>query len=224
MIKYQAVLVLSFILLCTLVACQEGPASVAEPVHGSITDTNIRLATPAAYEGGLTTPELRAEIAEATNSSMHAFLKIIEGSANWQEAHSRVQTELAAGSEFPAYIREQIAATYMLRSVLNSGDTETGAHEAIMQYTRLLIDNKSPDGPLLVQALQRLYGQYEEEEIKQLSGRATEGPRHFLEKRRYCEDCLSNLSNEKKEKISSEQEVYLNEVEASLITLDRMAE
>jgi hypothetical protein len=114
---------------------------------------------------------------------MGRFYRILTGAEDWREAHEAFREELASPSEIPQYLRDQTAATLMLRTHLLGGPVDDEKREAIGYYTNLLVEHKSPEGELIASALQELRGYWPDAQISAAAAQAASGVEVFLAKR-----------------------------------------
>jgi hypothetical protein len=122
-----------------------------------------------------------------------------------------------------AALHEQVGATYMLRALLASGDKGPDARDAIAYYTEVLIGHRSPEGALLVHALQVLDGHISPSAFHALAARAIEGPRHFLETKRDCEACPTKRVASDLQGESAGEALFFKAIEQALAQLQQMS-
>ncbi|MEZ4702245.1 MAG: hypothetical protein R2834_18065 [Rhodothermales bacterium] len=207
-------------------SCAQSPSPVSEspemPVM-SVIDATAHSMTPAMLEGRKLTPEERSQLAETGLNATVLIHRTIANASNWREAHAALQLYLRADTESPSYLREQIVSVRMLQLILSGPERDADAMAAIAQYTELLSKNRSPEGALLVQALQTLKGYWTPEQIADAAQGGMVGIEAFLA-RRTCPDCADKQHSPAiNAKVQAGEDVFLMQIEHALDQLKAMS-
>jgi hypothetical protein len=122
--------------------------------------------------------------------------RILHSATSWHEAHRALQTllEREPDPRWPSVgraYREQYVAGNMLHVEPLKLSTTPSALEATTFYTRLLIENHSPEATLIVDGLRRLAGYLAPEEHNALAARALIITEAQLARLVDCVDCSS---------------------------------
>ena len=156
------------------------------------------------------------------NRENMAFYRAAVVSAdNWQDADGAVRKLLAEKSEVPQYIREQTAAQVMLRKWFSEGETTTEQQEALGYYTSLLIDNNNPQARTVEDALVRLEGYWDDQQIAEAAAKSAKAAEAYLAKQ--SEEEPMQPTNEVLEAHVANQERQAGEITSAAKNLEAKA-
>ncbi len=115
----------------------------------------------------------------------------------------------------------------MLQIHLNDPELPAEAMDAVSYYTKLLVDNHSPEGNVIAESLTRLRTTWSEEELSNAAQTAKAGIEKFLEKRYDCVDCSvagggSKMSKNAQNQIDTSNDIFFAQTVASLSVLDSL--
>jgi hypothetical protein len=98
-----------------------------------------------------------------------AFRTVAKEASDWEEAHQGMQKRLkeSDASPIPRYLREQIAALSMFRTFFTDweADLSEEQREAVGHYTKLLVENRSPESPFVLSGLEKLEGHWPDAKV-----------------------------------------------------------
>jgi hypothetical protein len=167
--------------------CSSDPASVTETPERSNVNFSVRVVAPVELAATDSQDELAVRAA-AMQSVIAQNLEVISESRDWERAHEGVVSLLGEPSEYPTYIREQVAAAMMLRTELLENPSEKML-PAIAYYTQLLSDNQSPEADLMADALASLVGYWPESQVRSVAQTSVAAAEAHLAQRLDCVDC-----------------------------------
>ncbi len=216
------------LLLCVLLAgavvgCQEAPStSEAEPPRAGVADFTVHMKMPDAPE--TLTPEARAARAQEQTQVLQTFYPVFQQARDWREADKQVRT-LLTRSDLPRYALEQAAATLMLRTQLLTDAPGRMTHEkqeAVAYYTTLLVEQQSPEGRIIADALQALEGYWSDAQRAAVASRAATATEDFLNKRLGCVDCTRPLQKVEGTTAST-ADIFYDQLAGALVDLKALA-
>jgi len=97
------------------------------------------------------------------------FRGIVKDASDWNEAHQKLRERLQGteNSPVPNYLREQIAALSMFRTVFTDWGTDLSEEqrEAVGFYTELLVTNRSPESTFVLSGLEKVEGHWSDSKV-----------------------------------------------------------
>ena len=184
-------LVMALIITATGAACSESVSPVSEQTapdgDGYASESTIAYGRA---DGMPSTrmwdsDELQTEFARLRAS----ILEILRSDAPTSTRDRRVRAILLETEDFELshYVR-QFAAVHVLRELLS--DSPPSAIDAIDYYATLLVENASPEAPLILEALQRLRKRWTPERLAEASRLTAERGIAWVE--RVCRECSAS--------------------------------
>ncbi len=210
-------------------ACEQVAIPVDVPAQSVETEGITRTghySTPWVFDENQMPSEEREVLAEVGLKATVAIFQIIGNAADWQAAHASMKAYIESDTEAPPYLREQMASVRMLETLFATEDRSPEALDAIAYYTEFLVEHRTPEGGLLIQALQTLEKTWTPEKAAAAAARGVEGVDAYLAKRYYCEGCSGKkggLSSVNIESVQAAEDVFLIQVEQARDQLKAMS-
>jgi hypothetical protein len=181
----------AIILLSLLAGCNQD-ASV-EPPHSNVLDALIGPITAVSQHASVALPiseeDARRLLSEGSRANSE-FVRILARAADWREADAGIRRALL--EEHPVevqHLREQWAATKILRSHLLSGPQQPERLDALAHFTRILVNTGNPEAQLIARALVDLDGHISEQERSDMAGAAARAAEPHAARTLNCTDC-----------------------------------
>lgn len=130
-------------------------------------------------------PEERRKLHRQFLNNMRAFRKAALSASSWREADRRTRALLKESSPYAQYMREQLAADWMLKRWLLEGDSSPQKQEAVAFYTNLMLENQNPQAQIIQPALQQLKGKWSEKRIAKAASATTRRAKKFMQGEAY---------------------------------------
>lgn len=187
----KARLTASILLLLALNACEEATAPQTPEVTSPSAVVGAVPSDAVAPDYASMDPEEAAALADAAIAAHQAIQAAVVEATTWQEADIAVRKELTSHPRVPEYQLQQLASSYMLRQHLAPTWTapDDEALEATGFYTNLLVENESPDAPLLERSLSALEGYWSEGRLKNAAGASAKAASRWAASRADCDGC-----------------------------------
>lgn len=134
------------------------------------------------------TEDERAEHGDARISYMFA-LQDASRESTWEDADRAVRAAIDEHPAVPAYVREQFAASTILRSHFLRGELAPRKAEVMGSYAELLFRNQSPDIVLAEEVLARLTPYWDDTRLAAARQRAIDGGERYLARELACDGC-----------------------------------
>ena len=176
-------LVPSFLLLFAM-GCQSSDTGVGD------LSSDVLVRSYLAPEDRPTTPDERRALSVASRSALQQTRQILKSSASWQEADQRLRKAIDAERD-PLLRRhlEETAAVKMLNPAILGSLNTSASKEATGYYVEALVRHRSPETPLLADAIGRLDGYWSPNEVARVAAKALDAAEAFAERGADCEDC-----------------------------------
>jgi hypothetical protein len=180
----------------TLLGCQE-----ANPLPDSPAPAAAEFTMATAVHPDVVNTMSDADVERMVGANLQsrvAINRVVTTAATWQEADAGVRALLAEAEEpHIQYVREQSAAAIMLRARLLSGTPSPERADAIAYYTRMLVNNRSPEASLVAEALQKLEGHVDAAVLAEMADAAVASAEVYLAGQLDCEGCSSEMLQER---------------------------
>lgn len=210
-------------------ACEQAAIPVEAPAQAVGTEAVVRTghySTPWVFDEQQMPKEERDALSTSALKATVAIFQIIGDAANWQEAHASMKDFIKSDTETPSYLREQMASVRMLDRIFETSDRSPEALDAIAYYTEFLVEHRTPEGGLLVQALRALEKTWSPEKVAEAAARGVEGMDAYFSKRFYCEGCSGKkggLSSVPIEGVAESDDAFLIQLEQARDQLKAMS-
>jgi len=187
-------LILIVALLIFLIGCEKGDI-VEEPLE---TIKGIEFlpiiyspdANPHKLLNEAKSEEERTKINEEFISVMEKTSEIedlIKQTPDWQKAHEIVFEKLKdnRNEKFISYMEQVVASSMLTQHFTSKLYVDDIAKESVVYYTNLLIDNKNPNTPLILNSLDFLQDYWSDTEIKQVIDHVVKYSTEYLEQQEF---------------------------------------
>ncbi len=208
-------------MLITIVGCHADDPLQEEEVSVRITRIgNIITPSPAFFANE--TMELDLEAVKRNGKLVFKYRSIVEGTVDWKVADRELRRQPSAPSDVPDYIRQQAAASLILKGFLLR-DTKIDRDEldAIAYYMEMALLHRTPDGVMITKGLDALEGHWDSDKISLSASRAQETIENFLDRKYYCEGCGGRTSPLEK-KYTSVRQSNNTLIDNNLVALEQL--
>ena len=112
---------------------------------------------------------------------------IIKQTPDWQKAHEIVFEKLKnnRNEKFISYMEQVVASSMLTQHFTSELYVDDRAKESIVYYTNLLIDNKNPNTPIILNSLDLLQDYWSDTEIKQAIDHVVKYSTEYLEQQEF---------------------------------------